>query len=126
MANPDLIKSFRAESAIGARVFVKFGATDSVMTTATTANDLIVGVSEQIPAAVGQNVDVVLGGIADTVAGAAVIRGSFVTADGSGRAITAAPATGINMRIAGVAMASATAAGDIIPVYLTQGMIQGQ
>jgi hypothetical protein len=64
-------------------------------------------------------------GIALVVAGAAITRGALVTSDSQGHAVTAAPAAGVNNRIVGMAYEAATAAGDIIRVFLAQGAVQG-
>ena len=47
-----------------------------------------------------------------------------MTADADGKAVAAAPGSGVNIRVAGVALVSA-ASGDIIPVLLAPQQIQG-
>lgn len=125
MSTPILTKSRNAGAAVRARRFVKFGGNnlDAVETTA--ATDLIIGVSEQVDTPQGDRVDIVMLGITEIVCGAAVTRGQLLTSDADGRAITAAPAAGANVRIGATAMASAGAAGDIIPVNITIGSMQG-
>ena len=57
-------------------------------------------------------VSLVLNGIAEAEAGAAVARGARLTADASGRVVAAASGN----IVIGVAMAAAGAAGEIIPI----------
>ena len=56
--------------------------------------------------------------------GGTVARGAPVTADASGKAVAAAPAAGSNVRIIGFAEVSAVA-GDIAPVLIAPGVMQG-
>ncbi|MBK5913276.1 hypothetical protein CCR84_02870 [Rhodocyclus purpureus] len=106
-------------------LWVKLGSVDGKVTTATAATDLIIGATMDVSPAIGERVDVVVVGIAYVEAGAAIVRGNLVTADSSGRAVTAAPAAGVNNRVAGIAVESATASGDVIPVLLKQGQVKG-
>ena len=125
MPNPILTDNFRAEAVISKRTIVKHGAVDGTVVPATAATDLIIGVSEQIDSAIGQSCDVILQGIADIAAGAAFARGARLTTDATSRAIIAAPAAGSNVQILGIALAAATAAGDIVPVLVSQSVMQG-
>lgn len=122
--NPLLYKAFLAGAAIAARRVVKFSAAETVIQSAA-AGDFHVGVSSDIAAASGENVEVMTHGIALAEAGAAITIGTLLTADASGRVITAAPAAGVNNRHVGIALEAATAAGDIIRVLLSQGSVQG-
>ena len=125
MSNPTLMKNFLAEAAIPAYRLVKNGSADWKTTTAVAATDMIIGAVMDVSPAIGERVDVVMAGIAYVEAGAAIVRGSQVTADGVGRGITAAPAAGVNNRCIGVALESATAAGDVIPVLIAPSSMQG-
>jgi hypothetical protein len=125
MPNSVLTKNFRAGATIARRIVVKHGADDTTVIPATSSTDLIIGVAEQVDCASGNPVDVILCGVADCVAGAAVARGARLTVDGSGRVITAAPAVGVNAQLIGIAMAAATAANDVIPVLLERAVMQG-
>jgi hypothetical protein len=73
----------------------------------------------------GERVDVVVNGLCDVEFGAAVTRGALLMADAQGRAITAAAAAGVNVRILGVAMTDAAAAGDIGQIMISPGNFQG-
>lgn len=90
MSNPVLIKSGNAEAAIAARRIVKFGAADGGVLQAAAATDAMFGVSTDIPAALGERCDVIKLGDADVEYGGNVARGDELTADASGRAVTAA------------------------------------
>ncbi|MEA3018411.1 MAG: hypothetical protein QOI38_3133 [Sphingomonadales bacterium] len=120
-----LIKGFKASGAIPARRFVKFGADDRTVTLATAATDPVIGTSSDIDVADGEPCDVHLGGLAEVVYGGNVTRGaSLLTAAAGGEAVAAAPAAGVNNRIAGVAMVSGVD-NDVGLVLLAPGQIQG-
>lgn len=125
MANNDLTKSFVAEAAIGAFRIVKVGAADYGVLQGAAITDKLIGVTTEVTAdAAGERTDVVLGGIADVKLGGTVARGDLITTDGTGQGITAAPAAGANARIIGIAVIGGVT-GDIIPVFLSPGMMQG-
>ena len=126
MSNNQLAKNYVADVAIPAYRFVKPGTADDRITLATASTDAIIGCSTDIAAAAGERCDVQLAEVAYIEAGAAIARGSLLTADASGRAIVAAPATGINASVAGRALETAAAAGDIIRYMQSIGQIQGQ
>jgi hypothetical protein len=125
MSNPMLLKSFIAEAAISAYRQVKFGTVDGKVTTAAAATDMVIGVSNDVAPALGERCDIITVGIAYIEAGAAITRGALVTSDATGRAVTPAPSAGTNNRYTGIAYEAAAAAGDIIPVLLCPGMMQG-
>lgn len=102
---------------------VKIGAADSTVIEAVDAAAAIVGVSE-FAAEAGAEVTVQVNGVARVKAGGVIARGSFVTATTDGVVVAAAPATGANAHVLGIALATA-ADGDEIPVLLSQGVIQG-
>jgi hypothetical protein len=124
MSNPLLLKSFTAAAVIAPYRIVKFSALDTV-TPATAATDSLIGVNSDLTPAIGERCDTVMLGIAFIEAGAAIAQGAMVTADAVGRAVTAAPAAGVNNRVAGVALEAASAAGDVIRVLLEPGVMQG-
>lgn len=126
MSNPGITKSLVAEAAILPYRVVKFGAADGQVVQSAAAADAHVGIVD----AVGQDtanarVDVVMGGIAECMAGAAVTRGALLTADASGRVVAATASAGSNVRVIGVALASAAGAGEVIPVAVSPGSFQG-
>lgn len=75
------------------------------------------GVIMNNPSAAGDAVEFAIDGVVKVVAGAAVTAGVEVMSDASGRAIAV---TATN-QIAGIALKSAGAAGEIIPVLLKSG-----
>ena len=120
-----LAKNFVAGAIIPAFTLVKFGADDSTVVPAAAVSDLIIGATMEVPAALGERVDVQLIGTAYVVAGAAAVRGTLATSDASGRAVTAAPVAGTNNNVAGRFLESASAAGDVVRVLLNPGSVQG-
>ena len=72
------------------------------------------GVLLDDPFAAGQSAMVGTAGISKVVAGAAVTRGGDVVSDASGRAIN----KGANNNVLGVALDTASAAGEIIRILL--------
>ncbi len=126
MANPGLVKSMVAEAAVLPYRVVKFGTADGQVIQAAAAADALVGVADNLgQSTAGHRVDVVLDGIAEAEVGAGVTRGALLSADSSGRVIAATAAAGANVRVIGVAMASATNAGEIIPIAVQPGSFQG-
>lgn len=73
----------------------------------------------QSPAAANDAAEVMVSGVSKVEAGAAITEGDDVTPDASGRAITAAAASGNT--IVGTALESAGAAGEVIAVLLGYG-----
>lgn len=124
MANNGLTKSYTAEGAISANRFVKVGAADYGVLAAAAATDKIIGISTEIDASTGERTDVVHEGIADLKLGGTVARGDLLTSDASGQGVTAAPAAGSNNRVGAMALVSGVV-GDIIPVKVLQGSLQG-
>lgn len=126
MANPGLIKSFIAEAAVLPYRAVKFGTAEGQVVQAAAAADAQIGVADNLGQnTAGSRVDVVLDGIADAEAGAAITRGALLSVDASGRVITAAAAAGVNVRSIGTALSTAAAAGEIIPIRVGPGSFQG-
>jgi hypothetical protein len=124
MNSPTLIKSYLAGAAIRARRFAVPGSTDTAMIEATSATTLIMGVFEKVDGAEGDIVDVVHSGMTEIVLGGTVTRGQPVTSDANGAAVAAAPAAGANARIGGFVQASGVA-GDIVPMLVAPGLMQG-
>lgn len=124
MHNPTLIKTFWAGAAIAARRLVKFGSDDNNVIQAAAATDAVLAVANNLGAASGERVDVVMDGIAEVEYGGTVTRGDPLTSDSSGRAVTAAPATGTNNRIIGFALCSGVV-GDIGCVRVNPCVMQG-
>ena len=125
MANPLLAVNYVADAAIPINRLVKFGTGDRNVALAVAATDFILGPVNETAIAIGERVDVVRVGIAWVEAGAAIPRGSPITADAVGRAVVAAPGVGVNNRIIGFADETATAAGDVIRFMIEPGLMQG-
>jgi len=124
VSNPLLQKNFTAGGAIAPFRLVRLSAADTVVQ-ASAATDAIIGVQNDVGPASGERTDVVMVGMAFVEAGAAFALGALLTSDAQGRAITAAPATGVNNRIVGIAIDAALAAGDIVRVQISQCSLQG-
>lgn len=123
--NPLLTKSYDAEGTIADHTIVKFGAADNGVLAATAATESLVGVTDAPGDVVsGDRVDVVQGGISDVLYGGTVTRGDLLTADASGRAVTAAPTVGVNNGVIGRAIVSGVV-GDIGKVLIVPSQIQG-
>lgn len=122
--SPGLTKNFVATGAIPRRRIVKFGASDAQISLATAAADLSIGVTTEMDAADGERADVHLSGLVPVEFGGNVARGAKLTADASGRAITAAPAAGANAQIIGTAMVSGVL-NDIGFIHLAPSVMQG-
>jgi len=121
-----LIKNFRATVAIPARTIVKFGASDLDIVISAIAADASIGVTGELDAAAGERADVHMGDIVEVRYGGNVTRGDPLTtaADGSGRAVTAAPGAGVKVRLIGFAMASGVA-DDIAAARWAPGVMTG-
>ena len=124
MSNPTLIKSLTAGAAIAPFRILKFSAAETVIQAAA-ATDSLVCVSNEVGAASGERQDVIVEGIVFIEASAAFVPGTPITSDAVGRAVTAAPAAGVNNRIIGFAWDAAAATGDIVRVLLSPGVMQG-
>ena len=124
MKNPLLIKSVDAGADVPAYRIVKHGSADTMAVPAAGATDGMFGVSDDLGASAGERLDVIIAGVAEVMYGGDVQRGDLVTSDSDGRAVTASPSTGENMRVIGVAMESGTA-DAVGSVLINPGQIQG-
>lgn len=125
MRNQGLVKTFMTGAAVSARRIVAFGADERTVIQANGATAASFGVSDDVPApATGDVVDVVLTDVATVEYGGNVTVGALLTADSVGRAVVAAPATGVNNRVIGIAMVAGVS-GDLGAVRLAPGSIQG-
>ena len=124
MSNIILAKNAKAEAAVAAYTIVKFGTADGQVLAAAAATDKLVGVTTDIPAAINERCDYITNGRAEVLYGGAVTRGDMVTADASGRAVTAAPVAGVNNRIIGIAAVSGVL-GDVGAVDIFPSTLQG-
>lgn len=118
-------KSYMAEAAVVVNRIVKPGVAAYALLQSSAAADFHMGVINELPAAIGTTTDVVRDGPAVVEAGAAFAAGTPLTSDALGRAIAAAPATGVNVRIVGFADEAASAAGDVVRFMVAPGLMQG-
>ena len=124
MSNIILVKNNIADAVIPAYTLVKYGTADGHIIPAAAVLDSILGISTDIPAAIGDRCDVIVEGVADVIYGGTVTRGDLLTTNATGQAVTAAPAAAANNRIVGVAVVSGVL-NDIGQVKISQGMMQG-
>lgn len=125
MANRGLVKTYSAEGAISPCRIVKPGAADYGVLQAAAVSDKLFGVTgPSFAIASGESVDIIHEGIVELQLGGTVTRGDQLTSDASGQGTTAAPAAGTNNRVIGIALVSGVS-GDIIPVLLGPGSVQG-
>jgi hypothetical protein len=116
MPNPgSFIKSYRAEAAIPGRTVVKFGSAGGVVP-ATAAADAAIGITDQLDAAVGDMVDVIMSGSAEAKLSGTVTAGAPVRG-GAGGAVAGAAGAG-NVAV-GFAL-QAGVADDIIDVAIAR------
>lgn len=120
MRNEMLIKTMNAEAAVEPNRIVMHGTADTDAVQATAATSKSFGVSNQYgAAAAGDDLDVVVSGIAEVELGGTVAAGDLLTANADGKAITTTTA---GNRIVGVAMTSGVA-GDIQSVLINPGSV---
>lgn len=124
MSKSLLDKEYVAEAAISAYRIVKPGSTDDFAATGAAATDKLIGVVEGVAPALGERFTVVLFGLADVTYGGTVARGDPLTSDASGRAVTAAPAAGSNVRLIGFARQSGVV-GDVAEIMVQPSVMQG-
>lgn len=66
------------------------------------------------PNAQGTNGTILLGGKGKVIIGASVDAGDYLTTDSGGLAVTAAPATGVNDEVFGIALEDGANSGELI------------
>lgn len=114
---PGLTLAYKATAAIAARTIVKYGAADGSAVPAAAAADALLGVSTDIPSAVGETVDVVRSGVTPVLYGGPVARGDALTANAAGAAVKAAAGN----QVIGYAEVSGVA-GDIGSLHVQRGI----
>ena len=100
-----LIKGIRAGAAIARNTLVAFNDAGEVVA-ASSGADRIAGVSCEVDCAAGRLCDVVLSGLFEVRAGAAIAAGDLLTSDAQGRAVPL-PSGNAKKRIAGLALGPA-------------------
>ena len=116
MANPETIKNYIADGAVGQYLIVKPGTNPNDVKVAAAGTDKVIGVSTFVAADDNSPCDVIHDGIADVICGGNVAFGDLLTSDANGKAVVAVATN----RTIGTAL-SAGAAGDIIPVLIDLG-----
>lgn len=122
--NPGLTKTFTAETAVAAYRIVKHGSGDTSVVQAAAVSDSLLGVTGQLAGEAGKRVEAVMSDTCEVEFGGTVTRGDWLTSDANGKAVTAAPAAGVNNNVIGRAMCSGVL-GDIGSVMLMGTRIQG-
>lgn len=120
--NPILTKSYIAGAAIAASRFVKHGDADGKAIQATSGAAALLGVSEQLAAALGEIVDVIKDGLVLIELGDTVTRGAWLMADANGKAIPAVIVAGTALYVGGQAEVAGVA-GDIIAMHVMPSVI---
>lgn len=121
---PQFTKSYAASAVITAYRIVCFSdaAASTKVAMATTNLVPAIGVSDEMGAAVGDQCDIHLAGLASVELGAAVTAGQPLMSDATGRAIPAVAAAASTRRVIGLAHAPGVA-GDIIDVWLAPSLL---
>lgn len=124
MNSPTLTKSFLAGAAITKYRIVKPHSADYAAVQAAAVTDLSFGICAELDIASGERGDIHLSGVAPVEYGGTVTRGDKLTSDANGKAVTAAPAAGVNNQIIGIAMVSGSS-GDIGAALISPCVMQG-
>lgn len=86
------IKTFKAGASIPAHRFVKFGTNEGEVVLATSAEDTVIGVSDDVDTDAGNEIDIYMGVACKVQFGGAVAQGDGVVAGANGKAVKAAEA----------------------------------
>ena len=121
--NPILEKEYLADGAVSAFRILKAGTNDDDAAQATGVGENYLGVSQHA-AADNADVRVMEIGISKVEYGGTVSYGDPLTSDANGKAVAAAPATGVNNSIIGYARAAGVS-GDIGRTLISPGINQG-
>lgn len=124
MGTPNQIRNKVAEAAVTKYRILKHGAADDQVLHADGVSAKLAGISTEIDTDINDRCDVIKGGIAEVEYGGTVARGDDLTSDGTGRAIAAAPAVGVNNNIIGQSEVSGVV-GDIGSVNISISVKQG-
>lgn len=119
--NPFYI-TMSANGAIAARKAVKISSGEAVIAAAET--DALIGLNSQLAAADNEHADIIVGGVAEGIAGGNISEGNAVTADSNGDlvAVTNTMKTTGDVRIIGYALADAVD-DDIFAVLVQPGLL---
>jgi len=119
-----LIVNYDAGGDITRRRIIAYGAADYEAVQASGNSDPFLGVSTDVDAVAGGPVDAIRDGIGRVEYGGNVTRGNWLTSDADGRAVEAAPASGVNVQVLGKAEVSGVA-GDIGAAFIQPFELQG-
>lgn len=119
------IKNYKAGADIDRYLIVKFGGDDETVVPAAAATDNLIGIGQETDVKSGDHIDVSHGLVHQVRAGGSISAGGPLTSDSAGKAVAAAPANDTNMNIIGWALSDG-ADGDIIPLIVAPGQIQGE
>ncbi|WP_413207979.1 DUF2190 domain-containing protein [Rhodospirillum sp. A1_3_36] len=120
-----LIRSYTAGGAIARNRIVAWSATEGRVVQASAVTDKLMGASGVVGVtAAGDRLDIHRSEFAKVAFGGAVSQGDPLTTDADGKAVAAAPATGVNVHCLGWAEVDAVA-GDIGEVFIHPFILQG-
>lgn len=122
--NPTLTKNYASGAAIAAHRIVKWDSGDLAVVQAGAATDLAIGVSDLGCTASGDQLDIHRAGIVPVEYGGNITRGQKLVPDSNGKAVAAAPSTGGNVHVIGIAEISGVS-GDIGLMLIAPGVMQG-
>lgn len=114
-----LQKTFYAGATVAANRIVKPGADNTKVVVGAAATDKLIGISDNLGAASGETLDVILDGIALVKAGGNIAMGDLITSDATGQAVVTTTASN---RVIGVAMEDGVS-GDLVGVRIAPGSV---
>jgi hypothetical protein len=121
-----IVRTYIAESAIGAGLAVVAGTSAVNVKLPAAAGARAIGITTASVDAAGKPVGVVEFGEVVAVAGGAISRGAFVQVGGTnGRLTAAAPAAGVNAEVVGMALEAAAGDGSEFLLLVAPQRIQG-
>lgn len=122
--NPTLTKNYTSGAAVAAHRIVKWDSTDLTVIQSSAATDLSIGVSDLGCTAAADDLDIHRSGIVPVEFGGNVTRGQRLVPDSNGKAVAAAPSSGSNVHVIGIAEISGVA-GDIGLMLIAPSVMQG-
>lgn len=119
-----LTKNFRAGALIAPYLILKFGPDDQTLVPAAGPTDDLIATNVELEAKAGERFDAAFGGLPEVRYGGPIGRGKPITSDTQGRAVEAAPAAGVRVRIIGFSIASGVP-GDVLAYRPAPGFVTG-
>lgn len=114
----------KASAAVAAWHIVAHGASIGLCVQATAGTALLLGVSDNLPKADGEMVDIQAEPIGEVTFGATVAAGDKLTSDSQGRAIKAVPTSGQTLFVIGLAYEAGTV-GQVKRYLRAPGSVTG-